>query len=1097
MKVIPWIISQIKIIESSPMQEILRFKLKTLALCFLTLTSVFPMSGITNSDLADRHVRPMASAGRFHSHLLDQDGVLWSWGENSLGQLATGDNTRQYAPVKSLGAGEWIKVSAGGFHSVGLKQDGTIWVWGNNTFGQLAKESIIITTTPLQVGNGSDWVDVEAGRNFNIALKNDGTIWGWGLNSDAQLGEVISSGNILDNVILTPRQLMPDTDWVDIEVGEFHAGAYKPDGTFWTWGKDDEGQLGRNGASFPAAPIESDTKFVKFALGYRHSLAISEDGYLWGWGFNSDGQVGDGTLLDQRRPRLIDGSAKWRSVSAGTLHSTGIQENGTIWLWGDNDFGQLGFLDVQDRSRPTWLEPSADWVLISAGRFHTIGVRADGTLQAWGDNGFGQVGDGVSDKGRFEPVPVATDLEWRSISAGRFHSLGVTQEGSLYVWGSNEQGQLGIDQGQTRRPELTPVLLGEPGDWIDAKAGRAHSIAWKKDGTLWAWGDNDFYQLGDGTTEDRLKPVQITDPGDWVQISTGNLNNMAIKADGSLWGWGNNKNYELGNGSSIAVTEPRRIGFESDWAYVDVGTSHTMALKQNGQLYIWGTNRYGQLGRGDKNQRIVPSRVSQDRWISIATGLYHSMAVKEDGTLWSWGLQLEGRLGYDSALDVLSPRQVGEDTDWSKIFAGFYHSMGIKEDGSLWGWGATTNGRLGIESGEPQWTPVQVDAEKQWEILGLGENHSLGIQVDGSLYGWGLDDSGQLGTPTLSSIRESPTTVESLVVQNPPVWVKEPTVFRSEQTAADLYQVVVTGDPGQQGFLVVSKDLALWDVVQAFTIPDSRFITIEHKTVRAEPNLFFEVRRVADPANTPVNIFASRQLAGGDYELIVHGPPNRYAMIEIALDEPTETYSPVTQVRLSGDGSLIYRLPKTLLSEYSPLGFRARLTPELLPRDPFGSGPVIYDYRIKLSDGEMIDTQIFITGKSRESIVLLGTDDLGSSKWKPFLFTTLNADGAFFYSENSPVQESPAEFYWPVSADFLSGWNEKADVTLKEAVLDTDNVNNSKAILEISSSGSGWAMLEGRSRSSQAWTPLWVIRLKPGISSTEVSGRVFRNYRFR
>ncbi|MBK9338120.1 MAG: HYR domain-containing protein [Lewinellaceae bacterium] len=275
-----------------------------------------------------------------------------------------------------------------------------------------------------------------------------------------------------------------------------------------------------------------------------------------------------------------------------------------------------------------------------------------------------------------------------------------------------------------------------------------HNLAIKPDGTLWAWGDNLFGQLGNGTNNDQNQLVKIGAANDWRQLAKGSVSqhSMAIKNDGSLWAWGRNDYGQLGIGNNSYQLTPQQVGSDLDWTMVAVGKSHTLALRTNGTLWACGNNNYGELGIGNTVDKNIFVQVgnAQD-WLTIEAGDVHSIALKSDGTLWTWGSGGNGALGLGTQSNQVVPTQVGSHNDWIQISAGEDFSAAIKQNGELWEWGLNDAGQLGIGSLITQLSPVQVGAATDWTEVKAGGAHTLGLKNNGKLYVWGWNSFGQLG----------------------------------------------------------------------------------------------------------------------------------------------------------------------------------------------------------------------------------------------------------------------------------------------------------------------------------------------------------------
>ena len=278
-------------------------------------------------------------------------------------------------------------------------------------------------------------------------------------------------------------------------------------------------------------------------------------------------------------------------------------------------------------------------------------------------------------------------LKWAAVATGAHHTAAISTDGSLWSWGYNGSGQIGINT--YTAGYYTPQQEDSKSKWTAVSAGRDHTAAIRSDGTLWAWGVGDYGQRGDGTwTVIRTVPVQEASLDTrWVAVAAGVYHTVALKSDGTLWAWGRNTNGQLGDGTTTAQNAPvQEQSHSTQWRAIAAGLDHTVALKSDGTLWAWGSNFSGQAGNNASNPQLSPIQVGTDAtWASIAAGYYFSVATKTDGTAWEWGTNAYGLQGNGSGVpSVNSPVQVGTDNHWAGVSAGGYAISARKvADGAL------------------------------------------------------------------------------------------------------------------------------------------------------------------------------------------------------------------------------------------------------------------------------------------------------------------------------------------------------------------------------------------------------------------------------
>lgn len=359
-----------------------------------------------------------------------------------------------------------------------------------------------------------------------VALRADGTVWAWGDNKFGQIGD----GTYTDKH--TPVQVIGLTDVISIAANDNYTVALKSDGSVWAWGDNTYGKLGNGNASKRNTPVQvvysngtAFTGVTAIAAGENHTVALKSDGSVWTWGDNRSGQLGNGTFNTSFTPVQVKIPSGNRlsgitAIGAGGKHTVALKNDGTVWAWGGNFYGQLGDGTNNDRRTAVQVKSSTETAFsgitdIAAGGFHTVALRGDGTVWTWGRNYNGQLGNGT------------------------------TTDSDNPVWVMNPTGTT-----------FTGVTNIEAGTW--------YTSALKKDGTVWAWGDNDSGQLGDGTMTDKHTPVWVNGLTEGTAIGStaiaaGGWSAAALRGDGTVWTWGNNENGQLGDGSTFDRLTPVEV----------------------------------------------------------------------------------------------------------------------------------------------------------------------------------------------------------------------------------------------------------------------------------------------------------------------------------------------------------------------------------------------------------------------------------------------------------------------------------------------------------------------------------------------------------
>ena len=441
----------------------------------------------------------------------------------------------------------------------------------------------------------------------------------------------------------------------------------------WSISPDKGSQLGRE--STTVTPPDSASRGIRFSQisgsqGGYFSLAVGSDGNAYAWGNNNRGQLGDGTTTDRYTPvrvKIPDRNTypdlpedfTYLQVSAGGNYSLALGSDGNAYAWGYNQYGKLGDgtrterhtpVRVKTPDRKTYPDLPADftYLQVSAGGNYSLALGSDGNVYAWGYNYNGQLGDGTGTN-RYTPVRVKTpdrntypdlpeDFTYLQVSAGGNYSLALGSDGNVYAWGYNVDGELGDGTGIERHTPVRVKIpdrktypdLPEDFTYLQVSAGFDHSLALGSDGNAYAWGYNQYGELGNGATTDRSTPVRVKIPDrntypdlpkdfTYLQVSAGSHDSLALGSDGNAYAWGGNINGQLGNNttnnSSVPVhvrdpANPTDTGKGLKAIQVSAGGAHSLALGSDGNAYAWGYNYFGQLGDNTMNNKSVPVPVS-------------------------------------------------------------------------------------------------------------------------------------------------------------------------------------------------------------------------------------------------------------------------------------------------------------------------------------------------------------------------------------------------------------------------------------------------------------------------------------------------------
>ncbi|WP_224362636.1 RCC1 domain-containing protein [Hyalangium versicolor] len=342
---------------------------------------------------------------------------------------------------------------------------------------------------------------------------------------------------------------------------------------------------------------------------------VVRDGFLYTWGRNNRGQLGLGASVtaDQKLPLKVPDFEGVAAMAFNQNNSLALKADGTVWSWGENAQGQLGLGAPPDPEHPHTPDLTARWsptlisslsgvVAITVGYRHALVLMEDGTVRAFGDNSTGQLGDGSSASLADYPVAVSGLSDVVKVVAGSMHSVALRRDGTVWVWGRNSYGNLGggtVDSTPHSTPTQVPGLTGV----VDIATGRDHVLALHSDGTVSGWGLDASGQLGSGETfpdDQSASPLKVKGLADARAVFANGNMSYAQRADGSLISWGQNFNGQLGNGGKTDMNEPTpSVSGLTGLLTLAPGATHVISIRKDGAIFAWGWSSRGSLGRDD------------------------------------------------------------------------------------------------------------------------------------------------------------------------------------------------------------------------------------------------------------------------------------------------------------------------------------------------------------------------------------------------------------------------------------------------------------------------------------------------------------------
>ncbi|MFN7045940.1 MAG: T9SS type A sorting domain-containing protein [Flavobacterium sp.] len=342
------------------------------------------------------------SSGGYHTIAIADDGTLWAWGYNNVGQLGDGSTSHRSQPVKIGTDSNWYKIATGSFHSVAIKTDGTLWAWGQNLYGQLGTGNTTNSIVPIQIGTETNWKNIAAGQVFTLAVKTNGSLWSAGRNSDGQLG----INSLTDSSVFV--QVGLNSDWDKVYCGAYHAMALNTSGLLYLWGDNSAGQLGLQHYTDRRVPtiFASNIAFSTVTANAYSTIAIRTDGKIW-----RAGTICPIPSSNYQMSEYITTQSDWTNVSIGDNFLLATRSDGTLWAIGTNNYGQFGLATPASSTSLIQVASLVDQNNIDSNLFSTLYLSTSKQLNGSGQNHVGQLGNGTaSDSSVFGQITCPSEI---------------------------------------------------------------------------------------------------------------------------------------------------------------------------------------------------------------------------------------------------------------------------------------------------------------------------------------------------------------------------------------------------------------------------------------------------------------------------------------------------------------------------------------------------------------------------------------------------------------------------------------------------------------------------------------------------------------
>ena len=740
-----------------------------------------------------------ANIGTNHVVAIKEDGEVDAFGYGKNGELGSRNDKNSIIPV--MVGKDIIRTNT---NNVTLKVNQGTTIEGyvdyfnifNNDIKNInytSKDTSVATLEDIQENDVNDETQNES-KKFKIRL------------SGKKTGTTIVTANQenTDNIGVIQVEVVPETEneitiSPNVITNGSHTISLRTDGKVFTWGDNTYGQLGNRTVKTSDEPVEvtfpEGTIITQIAAGENHNVALDSNGNVWTWGRNNNYQIGN-TRANQYTPYKVSNLPKVIKISAGNNNTMVITENNELYAWGLNAYGDLGLGTYTNKVLPKKVKGIHDIIDISGGKSHYIALNRAGEVFVTGSNLYGQLGIGDNEIGKineFQKVEIKDKIG--TIDAGDISNIATTVDGYVYTWGGNTYSTLGTEDKENKN---VPTKLKDVKNIRQASTGKTHTILRDGNNNVYVTGTNSNGQLGLGTTENKTTFEQNTLINNVIRVSAGDTYTAFLKEDGSVWACGDYNHGDKEKKSRTKSEEPILVGSDTsslDTMEIVIVKSEVQSILANAKfkfnlIYIEQndksdfeyTSYNNDIAKIDEDGnmlgiregttwvkvkdkktgkesvaiiRVVDNNIEYNTHVApnAVSGKNYALGLKEDGTIWTWGYDASG------LADSNVPVSTNVISTYNSISAGKNYALATRKDGTAWAIGSNNYGQLGIGSYESKAKLVQIEGLTDITSISAGETHSIALDSYGTVYGWGSNANGELSSKHIGKDTSKPVVI--------------------------------------------------------------------------------------------------------------------------------------------------------------------------------------------------------------------------------------------------------------------------------------------------------------------------------------------------